>query len=116
MSKYYHVTSLNNLDSIFENGLVPECGFLSDMMLEQRRGVYLFKELAEVSYAMDNWFGDNIRYIYDSKNLVLLEVELPDDVKIEERFGWEAVCRSVIPPECISVIDFPKREKQNPVG
>ena len=95
-----------------ENGLVPQFGFLSDMMLECAPAVYLFKELEEVSYAMENWFGTNIRYVYDEKNLILLAVDLPDDAKIEERFGWEAVSYRRIPGSCISVIDFPEKQPE----
>ncbi len=107
MGKLYHVTSRKNLDSIMEEGLLPQYGFLSDMMMEQRRAVYFFKELEEVTYAMRHWLGENIRYVYDEKDLILLAVDLPED-KIEERYGWEALCYSRVPPECISVVDFPK--------
>lgn len=41
MGRFYHVTSCRNLDSIKEHGLVPQYGFLSDMMLEQMPAVYL---------------------------------------------------------------------------
>ena len=108
MGKYYHVTSKNNLESIMKNGLVPQYGFLSDMVLENMPAVYLFLELDEVSYAMKNWFGDNIRYVYNENDLILLEVDLPDNMDLKERFGWEAVCYDTISPKCISVIDFPK--------
>ena len=40
---------------------------------------------------MQHWFGDMIRYVYDREKLILLEIQIPDDFGIEERFGWEAI-------------------------
>ena len=108
MSRLYHITSRDNLDSIRKNGLVPQFGFLSDMVLEQYPAIYMFKELDEVAYAMKTWFGKTITYVYDAENLVLLQIELPNDIGFKERFGWEAVCYSTIPADCISVIEFPE--------
>ena len=108
MSKRYHVTSKNNRASICKEGLVPRFGFLSDLVLEQRRAVYMFNEISEVEYAMKHWFGDNIRYVYDVKNLILLEINLPDNFVTEERFGWESISYSTISPEYITIIDFPR--------
>lgn len=52
MKTMYHITSQKNLSSILEHGLVPQYGFLSDMILEQHPGVYMFLEKEEVTYAM----------------------------------------------------------------
>lgn len=113
MGRFYHVTSCNNLDSIKEHGLVPQYGFLSDMMLEQMPAVYLFKDMEEVVYAMNNWLK-YVTYVYSEKNLILLQVDLPEDFKLKERYEWEALSYDVIPWKYISVISFPdlKREKE----
>jgi hypothetical protein len=111
---YYHVTSIANIDSIYENGLIPQQGFLSELALESNPGIYMFKTLEEVSYAMKHWFGDNIQSVYDLEDLLLLKIELSDDKIIElleERFGWEVISYRTIPPEDISIIDFPAATK-----
>jgi hypothetical protein len=111
---YYHVTSIANIDSIYENGLIPQQGFLSELALEPKPGIYMFKTLEEVSYAMKHWFGDNIQSVYDLEDLLLLKIELSDDKIIElleERFGWEVISYRTIPPEDISIIDFPAATK-----
>ncbi|HIR36023.1 MAG TPA: hypothetical protein IAC91_08010 [Candidatus Faecimorpha stercoravium] len=108
MNLFYHITSRRNLESIQKEGLLPQYGYLSELVMEQRSAIYLFKELDEVRYAMENWFGECIRYVYAPKDLILLRINLPDEIHFEERFGWEAICYTRIPPECISVVPFPE--------
>lgn len=108
MKTMYHITSQKNLPSILEHGLIPQYGFLSDMILEQRPGVYMFFEKEEVSYAMQHWFGEMIRYVYSLAELILLEIKVPNEFKIEERYGWEAISRHTIPAKYITVIDMPQ--------
>ena len=67
MNLFYHITSRRNLESIQKEGLLPQYGYLSELVMEQRSAIYLFKELDEVRYAMENWFGECIRYVYDKK-------------------------------------------------
>ncbi|MGN8632897.1 hypothetical protein ACTNEW_15280 [Blautia sp. HCP3S3_G3] len=113
MKTMYHITSIDNWESIQEYGLVPQYGFLSDMVMEQLPGVYMFLEKDEVNYAMQHWFGDMIRYVYDREKLILLEIQIPDDFGIEERFGWEAISRSTIPAEYIKIVDFEGKKDFN---
>ena len=54
-------------ESIQKEGLLPQYGYLSELVMEQRSAIYLFKELDEVRYAMENWFGECIRYVYAPK-------------------------------------------------
>ncbi|MFR8087228.1 MAG: hypothetical protein ACLU6B_01845 [Lachnospirales bacterium] len=108
MNLFYHITSRRNLESIQKEGLLPQYGYLSELVMEQRSAIYLFKELDEVRYAMENWFGECIRYVYDKKDLILLRIHLSDEIYFEERFGWEVICYTRIPSECISVVPFPE--------
>lgn len=110
MGRFYHVTSCRNLKSIEEYGLEPQYGFLSEMMMEERSAVYLFKDLDEVVYAMNNWMN-YITHVYYKEDLILLQIDLPDDFRLIERHGWEAISYKTIPWECISVIDFPDLDK-----
>ena len=53
MNLFYHITSRRNLESIQKEGLLPQYGYLSELVMEQRSAIYLFKELDEVRYAME---------------------------------------------------------------
>lgn len=111
MRAMYHITSIENWDSIKRNGLIPQYGFLSDMALECSPGIYMFLDKKEVVYALQNWFGNMIRYVYDLDDLILLEIHLPDTFEIRERFGWEAISHTVIPSECIKLVQMPKYDR-----
>ena len=52
-------------------------------------------------------------YVYDREKLILLEIQIPDDFGIEERFGWEAISRSTIPAEYIKIVDFEGKKDFN---
>ena len=106
--KGFHITSKKNIPSIMSEGLIPSLGFLSDMIMESRPAVFMFKELSEVDYAMNHWYGDFIRYMYPEKDLRLLQVDLPEDFEVEERYGWELVSYRKIPAGYLSKIEFPE--------
>ena len=78
------------------------------MIMESRPAVFMFKELSEVDYAMNHWYGDFIRYMYPEKDLILLQVDLPEDFEVEERYGWELVSYRKIPAGYLSKIEFPE--------
>ena len=48
MDKYYHFTSYDNLESISENGLIPQRGFRTITIGDEKNAVFLKKELKNV--------------------------------------------------------------------
>ena len=75
----YHVTTLDNLNSIIRNGLVPNIGDRSKKLGETESRIYFFGSLDDVNDALMNWLLDE--FSEDTK-LVLLQVKIPNDVSI----------------------------------
>lgn len=111
MGIYYHITKRSFLPSIMEQGLVPKYGELSDAIMEERRAVYLFKELSEVAYALDDWYGKMMGCYNNREGLALLRVEVPDDFHLTERYDWEMISYTVIPAQYLHEIPLPQSEK-----
>ena len=102
----FHITAKENVESIMENGLIPRLGFLSDMILELMPAVFMFKELSEVQYAMEHWFWQMMRMAYRKEELTLLQIDLPDEFEVKERYDWELVSYKRVPSQYITEIGF----------
>lgn len=109
MGTYYHVTDVENLDSIFRDGLVPSI----DPLFEQRGetgesvpAVYLFTGEEVCRDAMSGWLGEEFDELdgesgEESRHAVL-RVELGDGERGEDDGEFYAVY-DVIPPERLSI-------------
>ena len=98
----YHVTHVDNLDSILQNGLIPTIGKYSKEMGETEPAVWLFQDLDTAEEMTPVWL-----YPFYGYDLVYLSVELPDDYPLDYSSGSDCeVCvLETITPDHISVYD-----------
>lgn len=107
MNKYYHVTPIENLLSIFQNGLVPCIGERSSLIDEELNKVYLFHSKEDVNNALMNWMGECFE---EDCELVILELDIPNDFEIiteKDNNGddfWESYAFQTIPSDFITKI------------
>ena len=79
MEKYYHFTSEENINSIMQNGLIPQSGVRTQAIGDSRSGVFLAKgiENSIVMFAAIYYYyltiDDHISYIEKEKNDLELE-------------------------------------------
>ena len=105
-NKYaYHVTSNEKLNDELENGLEPEHpeGYEG---IDTPKGVYLFKTLKDVYYAMYHWLGKRIsseeNETGDKYNEVVLEINISGlEDKLVDSAEHEWICLSQIEPNRI---------------
>lgn len=111
MGTYYHVTDVENLDSIFKNGLVPSIGPLSEQLGETGEpvpAVYLFTSEETCRDAMSGWLGEAFDELDgetggESRHAVLrVELDDSDDWEDDGEF-YEKTVYDAIPPECLSI-------------
>jgi len=95
---YYHVTRSGNVPSIMKGGLTPSKP--DDM--QDVEGIYLFKSIIGAEDALMNWLGD--RFDEDDP-LTLLRVDSAGvgELDTDSAAGFEAISRTTIAPEFISV-------------
>ena len=97
----FHVTPAVNVPRILKEGLVPQIGARSGLM-EQEDGVYLFRELADVGNALDNWLEEEFD---EDEKLSLLEVTVPPGANtLPTTADYEVVVADPIPPKYIKVL------------
>ena len=95
MGTYYHVTDARNLDSIFQDGLVPQIGSLSKQLGDTGEAVsaiFLFTSDEACIDAMGSWLGE----AFD-------ELDDYDDADDDGIFYEKAVYKRIIPPDRISI-------------
>lgn len=103
---YYHITLLDNLESILEEGILPN---LPADMENEITGVYLFRSIGDAENAMLNWMGERFD---ETDELVMLKID-PVGIDICFEGDFESVSCDVIPPENIlSVFDEDLIERQ----
>ena len=103
----FHVTLMENVESIREKGLLPQIGERSLEAEESEKNVYLFTSYEAMDNALMNWLGEwyNERYGEDV-DLAVLKVLVPPEIPIvDEGVGYEVLCPACIPPEYISFFD-----------
>lgn len=91
---YYHITESNNIQSIFEKGLIPSIGERSTLLNEKEKCVYLFGSIELAEDAFCNWLSE-----YIEEDCILLAV---DTVAVFN--GSEFITENMIPPEKISIV------------
>lgn len=112
MGTYYHVTDVRNLDSIFQDGLVPQIGSLSKQLGDTGEAVsaiFLFTSDEACIDAMGSWLGEAFDELDEEKgeesHYAVLRVELDDydDADDDGIFYEKAVYKRIIPPDRISI-------------
>ena len=91
---FYHVTLKENLTSILENGIIAQTGERSKELDDF--GVYLFANKKAMDDA--NWFWE---LFDDDDELVILEIELPENWKLHSDIEYEVCSNDNIPNEFI---------------
>lgn len=99
MKKLYHVTLMDNIQSILTNGLIPQIGERSLEYGETFNAVYMFPSIDDMECALMQWLGDWFNNNYGEEiPLAVLEITVPNDFPIE--YGvvqYEVFSRRVIP-------------------
>ena len=104
MKTFYHVTLLNNLNSIMTSGLIPHIGHLATLCDETKSRVYLFPTQEDMETALSSWLGEAIEAEFGEKvECCSLKIQLPDNFPITEGdVEYECYCEYVIPPKYIT--------------
>ena len=103
----FHVTLMENVESIREKGLIPQIGERSAEIGETEEYVYLFTSYEAMDNALMNWMGEwyNERYGEDVE-LAVLKILIPPEIPIIDMgIGYEMICPSMIPSEYIEFFD-----------
>lgn len=110
MGTYYHVTDVRNLDSILQDGLVPQIGPLSKQLGdtgETAPAIFLFTSDEACRDAMSSWLGEAFDELDEEKGKesrhVILRVELDDDYSDDDGVFYEKAVYKRIPPDRISI-------------
>lgn len=99
MSKIvYHVTPMDNVGTILENGLEPRIGERSLQRGEETPRVYLFPQREDVETALMNWLGDEFE-----DELAIVEVDLAG-YRYSHDVGYEISVEEVIKPSAIMAV------------
>ena len=101
----YHVTDINNLNSILSNGLEPKIGERSGELncdgkpLEIVKRVYMFPDKDSLENALYNWLGEAFEEI-EGIELVILKIDITG-LDLESDVEYELASREVILAERI---------------
>jgi len=98
---FYHVTTQENYHKIMQHGLVPNVGARS-AKLEEQPQIFLFTDKESMEDAVANWLGDEFD---EDKELVVLQVSLPQDFPIQVN-GGEATTTTPIPAKYIQLTNI----------
>lgn len=105
--RYFHVTPIENLESILESGLVPQIGERSEEIGEEQERIYLFSDFEEMENALMNWLGEVFE---ECEELCILQIDLPNEFPVETEVDsngdkfYESYVYEVIPSNFISGI------------
>jgi hypothetical protein len=97
----YHVTPVQNLRKIMQDGLVPKRGVRSRKLGEIAPAIYLFPSLDDVESAIQGWMGNEFS---DEARLALLAVTVPPNIQVQSVVGYERAITVSIPPDQIRVL------------
>ena len=107
MKTYYHVTKIDNLSSILEQGLILQIGERSKEIGETIKRIYLFHSFDDMENALMNWLGE----CFDEEDeLVILKICLPDtfpihtDIDVNGDLFYESYTQKQIPAQYIENI------------
>lgn len=99
--RVWHVTPIENLETIISDGLKPAIGPRSAELGETVEAIYCFDSPDDLDNAMSNWLGEAFE---EDQVLVLLELDVPEDALAGEGAGFEVVIRSPIPVGNIRIL------------
>lgn len=97
---YYHVTSASNIESIRQNGLIPQIGTRSLELGETISRIYLFTNKNACEEALMNWLGD----YFEDEEIVILEIESVHVQGVSEA-EYEIACEHLIPFKNVKILD-----------
>ena len=106
-NRYFHVTPMENLEGILQNGLQPMIGERSIDCNENKKAIYLFHSISDMDNALLNWLRECFPEDID---LAILQIDVPDGFPItteKDSNGddfFESVCLEPIPVDYISAI------------
>ena len=108
--RYFHITLLENLQSIKSDGLIPQIGHFSKLAKEQTNSIYLFSSFNNMQNALYNWLGEQyekyceeMQLSFEELKLLICVVDLPDFIEIEGDEDFYEICvAKTIPPNYIS--------------
>lgn len=106
MKTLYHVTLMDNVESILKDGLIPQIGARSAEYGELFNAVYMFPNIEDMECALGQWLGDwyNDNYGEDTP-LAVLEVTVPDQFPIENGVvEYEVFSKVIIPGKYIKYL------------
>lgn len=99
--RVWHVTPVENLESIISDGLKPAIGPRSAELGEKVEAIYCFDSPEDLENALSNWMGD----VFDEDQvLALLELDVPENALAGEGAGFEVVICSPIPVGNIRIL------------
>lgn len=110
-NRYFHVTMIDNLDSIKENGIVPSIGYFSKMISESVERIYLFNSFEDMDDALTNWLGEAYEsYCVDNGvdsdllELLICVIDFPDSGYVLDNKDalYESYCYDTIDPKYIT--------------
>ena len=103
VQKFYHVTPSRNLQSIINQGLIPQIGARSQQIEGEICGIFCFKSLDDLDAAMSSWLGD----LFDEdEQLSLIEVDPTDAIMAnpDDCAEFEVVFTTPIGPNNLKVL------------
>jgi hypothetical protein len=96
----YHVTACCNLPNILKKGLLPRIGRRAKECREKMKAVYLFRGQDDLETALGNWLGECFDDMPEGA-LVILEVDIPDSLRVRSGVEYEVAVLDVIGAEAI---------------
>lgn len=116
----YHLTTLENYQSIIENGLTPQIGPRSESLGELHPRIYLFPDKLTCIDAISNWLGEEFD---EEEDLIILQLDITG-YSFDSEVGYEITVNEPIPKNRIiktyselefseSIINETKSTKKN---
>ncbi|MBO9428360.1 hypothetical protein [Sulfitobacter sp. R18_1] len=102
-TKYYHITAMENLESILKEGLKPQIGPRAREIGEKEAAVYLFPTMSDLEDALMSPWGEEA---WDEDlDHAIIEVTFPENARIGQNTDveYEVSCLDHIPPENVKL-------------
>lgn len=103
-NRFFHVTDKENLNSILQNGLIPQIGARAKEIGETAEAIYLFSDHKEMNNALYNWLGEAFDET-DVGDLILIQIDFPKDKAPKADDFYETVYYDDIPVEYMTFYD-----------
>lgn len=97
----YHITETFNIPEILKNGLIPQLGPRAIAAGETKPSIWLLSSMEDVTNAIEIWYKMESGFT----DMTIIQIELPENAEsIIRGPGFESVCFSIIPPNCLKII------------